>query len=589
MAAGAVRVCFFALVAAGSFGGDVELSFAQTRPALSANEPANVSPRKENVPRKEAGRSENRYTVGLVAGAPHSTEFAAAQEMATTLASGQETGPRGGVALRVMPIPGNGGSDNILDVLTLAGADMAIAPVVLVNRLRDARTFGDIRNKLVYITPFFTQEFHLLVRPEIRSLTDLAGKTVNLGEEGSASAVLGREVFNSLGVNISERNLGLDAALDGMRTGQIFATLLLSGKPVNFLAHYPQSDGIRVLPIPYPPALERDYLPSVFRHEDYPNIIAEGESVETIAIQSALFAYNWPVRNERFRLLELFVRTFFSRFHDFLGNGHHPQWNEMNLSARLPEWQRFPPAERWLQRQSGAAPSSAVDPFIEEKSTGKLPDREAKASKEATQLKQASESSAAELQKSLQQERDRAAQLEQNLAAARHDMETQTMLAAKAAEEVLRGKQAAEATTAELRRSLQQERDSAAALASELATVRRDFKTKMALSNKASDEAAQLKQAAEDRSGASAASSGKKRVLKTTRHDEKYRDKVGARLGVAGIGGVGGLNSANVGAAYASLEPAEQRRLLRRCATVLKRPSQHNHETLAVCRVVAAR
>jgi hypothetical protein len=37
------------------------------------------------------------------------------------------------------------------------------------------------------------------------------------------------------------------------------------------------------------------------------------------------------------------------------------------------------------------------------------------------------------------------------------------------------------------------------------------------------------------------------------------------------------------------MEPTEQRRLLRRCASVLKRPSQYNHETLAVCRVVAAR
>jgi len=39
----------------------------------------------------------------------------------------------------------------------------------------------------------------------------------------------------------------------------------------------------------------------------------------------------------------------------------------------------------------------------------------------------------------------------------------------------------------------------------------------------------------------------------------------------------------------ASMEPAEQRRLLRRCATVLKQPSQYDRETRAVCRVVAAK
>jgi len=101
-------------------------------------------------------------------------------------------GPHGEVALRVVPIVGNGGTRNVLDVLTLAGADVAIAPVVLVNRLREAKTFGDISDKLAYIAPLYIEEFHLLARPEIANLTDLAGKRVNLGEDGSAGAVLGR-------------------------------------------------------------------------------------------------------------------------------------------------------------------------------------------------------------------------------------------------------------------------------------------------------------------------------------------------------------------------------------------------------------
>jgi TRAP-type uncharacterized transport system substrate-binding protein len=375
---GAVRVGLFtAFIAAAWLGEQVQGSLAQTRPSVSPSEPATVSPRKESAPRKEAGIAENRYTAGLVTGAPHSTEFAIAQDIATTLASRQETGPRGEMALRVLPMVGNGGTRNILDVLTLAGADMAIAPVVLVDQLRKAKTFGDIRDKLVYITPLFIQEFHLLARPEIRSLTDLAGKTVNLGEEGSAGAVLGREVFNSLDVKISEVNLGLDAALDSLQNGQIFATLLLSGKPVDFLARYAQPDDLRFLPIPYSPVLRQDYLPSTFHREDYPNIIAVGESVDTIAVASALFAYNWPTRSERFRLLELFVQTFFSRFSEFLGDAHHAKWREVNLAAQLPGWQRFRPAERWVQAGESAL-RKAFDQFLEQRTpTSDPPDREA--------------------------------------------------------------------------------------------------------------------------------------------------------------------------------------------------------------------
>lgn len=370
---------FIALIAAAWLGGQVQDCLAQKRPPNSPSELAKASPRKEGTPRKETGRSADPYTVGFVTGTPQCTEFGIAQDIATTLASGQETGPHGEVALRVLPIVGNGGVRNVLDVLTLAGADVAIAPVVLVDRLRETRTFGDISDKLAYIAPLYIEEFHLLARPEIGSLPDLAGKRVNLGEDGSAGAVLGREVLNRLGVKISESNLGPEAALDGLQKGDLSAALLVSGKPVSFLTHAPQAGGIHFLPIPYSlELLQQDYLPSTLRHEDYPNIIAADANVDTIAVKSALFVYNWPTRNERFRLLELFVQTLFTRFPEFLGDQHHPKWREVNLAALLPGWRRFRPAERWLQQQSGgeAALRRAFGRFLEGKPTANPPDRE---------------------------------------------------------------------------------------------------------------------------------------------------------------------------------------------------------------------
>src|SRR5689334_11745799 len=95
-----------ALIATAWVGERVDGWAAQTSPA----EPAKAPPRKQSAgDGKDVTKSESRYTAGLVTGVPQSTEFAIAQEIATTLGTGQETGLHGEMALRVLPTVGNGG------------------------------------------------------------------------------------------------------------------------------------------------------------------------------------------------------------------------------------------------------------------------------------------------------------------------------------------------------------------------------------------------------------------------------------------------------------------------------------------------
>jgi len=91
-----------------------------------------------------------------------------------------------------------------------------------------------------------------------------------------------------------------------------------------------------------------------------------------------------------------------------------------------------------------------------------------KAGDEAALVKKAAESGATELRLSLQKERERAAALTSELSKAKREIETQVALSSTAADEVAQlkqGKDAAERATAELRLSLQQERDRVQALA----------------------------------------------------------------------------------------------------------------------------
>jgi hypothetical protein len=96
-----------------------------------------------------------------------------------------------------------------------------------------------------------------------------------------------------------------------------------------------------------------------------------------------------------------------------------------------------------------------------------------KAGDEVAELKQAVANATPSLRKSAPDGRDRAERLEQDLAAARRDLETQVALAAKAGAETARTKQAAERDAAALRNSLQQERARAERLERDLALGQR--------------------------------------------------------------------------------------------------------------------
>jgi hypothetical protein len=120
-----------------------------------------------------------------------------------------------------------------------------------------------------------------------------------------------------------------------------------------------------------------------------------------------------------------------------------------------------------------------------------------KTGNEAAQLNPAAETAISELQQSLKQERERAEALAGELAQARREVEAQAALSSKKGDEAAQLKRAAEKATAELQQSLQQERERAEALAGDLVEARREVEAQAELSTKNADEAAHFKLAAE--------------------------------------------------------------------------------------------
>src|SRR5262249_54597066 len=83
--------------------------------------------------------------------------------------------------------------------------------------------------------------------------------------------------------------------------------------------------------------------PTTMTSNDYPNLLAEGETVDTIAVPAVLAAYNWSSDTERSRRLALFVDAFFTKFPTLQNPPFHPKWKEISLTAPLAGWNRAAP------------------------------------------------------------------------------------------------------------------------------------------------------------------------------------------------------------------------------------------------------
>jgi TRAP transporter TAXI family solute receptor len=299
----------------------------------------------------------NQNTVSVISGNLNATYLTIAYDMSAVLDDGDN--------LRILPIVGKGGGQNLKDVRFLKGVDLGITQINLLNKAKRTGELGPLDDKFVYVAKLFNEEMHLVVRADsgITSIEQLRGKRVNFSDIGSGTQLSTRDIFEKLQLNAEEVNMGQGDAFEKLKTGDIAATILIAGKSARSIASLKASDGFRILPIPFSRPLQEDYLPAVLTNEDYPGLIAPGQSVETVAVGAVLIAYNWPKNTDRYRRIEKFVNAFFPRLAEFQRPPRHTKWRETNLAAVLPGWKRFEAAETWLAQNRETAPSATRGQF----------------------------------------------------------------------------------------------------------------------------------------------------------------------------------------------------------------------------------
>jgi TRAP-type uncharacterized transport system substrate-binding protein len=284
----------------------------------------------------------NAWTVGLAAGLLEGAPLRLASEMARVV----DDGPN----LHILPIVTRGATDNLNSLLYLRGVDAAI---INSDALEEYKIqVPEIRRRITYLLNLFPSELHIFVRPEIESLQDLAGKKVNFNTQGTAAAYSGPLIFSRLGINAENTFIPHQVALEQMRKGEMAAVVFITSKPVDAFVKGRWEPGFKFLPIKYESKFEDYYLPATLEAAEYPGLIKQGERVSTIAVPTALVAFNWPAKTNRYQRVARFVDTLFSRIDRLQAPGFDPKWKSINLAATVPGLDRFAAAQEWLDHQS---------------------------------------------------------------------------------------------------------------------------------------------------------------------------------------------------------------------------------------------
>jgi TRAP transporter TAXI family solute receptor len=188
----------------------------------------------------------NRSTVSIIGGGINGTYIRYATDIANELDDLK------GNDMRVLPLIGRGGGQNVIDILFLKGIDMGLTQQDHLTFFKnlDPILYGNIDNRVRYITKLYNSEYHLIARNDkIKTFEDLRSKTVNFWRPWSATDIGSQTIFRLIGVDVTPIYIDTAKALEKVKSGEIAATVLLAGAPVPGYAKLPKDSGLHIVPL----------------------------------------------------------------------------------------------------------------------------------------------------------------------------------------------------------------------------------------------------------------------------------------------------------------------------------------------------
>lgn len=309
-----------------------------------------------------AGTPSNK-PLSILTGAANGTYFRIGQDIAEASKSQN---------LNLEVKESQGSVDNIRRINSPENASLGIVQSDLLGYLRrsqDAETLKLAKN-LRLVFPLYKEEVHVLARTDIKQFSDLNGKRVAIGEQGSGHWLTSMNLFAMFGIQPSQSlRLPPAEAVAAVLQNKADAMIFVGGKPVKLfvnlqdLSKQPGSPYAEMLKqVHFLPLddtrLQNEYAASTISPTDY-NFIAQ--PVATVAVRAMLISYDFSnsenstkrQRCEEIGKTSLAIKTQMAA----LQSSGHEKWKEVSLdNINVGLWERDSCADSVAQ----AAPANDV-------------------------------------------------------------------------------------------------------------------------------------------------------------------------------------------------------------------------------------
>lgn len=259
------------------------------------------------------------------------------------------------------------GSTAPTGVAKVMRSDMADFAIVTLDSLAVSIKYQpDWPKKVPLVAPLGSEIIEVVASKDVKSINDLAGKSVSFGDPDGTTGISAKLLFTRLGLNVEPIYEPLADAVAAMNAGKRDAVVVLGGKEAHALDGFGDDHRCHLVAIPWSAPLDQVYAPARVAAADRPNLVAAGDSVETVAAPMALVALDAPAGSPRAEAAGRVARAFFDNYESILTPARDEHWRDVNLAAGASvakaDWPRLAAAQGWIDDHKTTADSS-LDAF----------------------------------------------------------------------------------------------------------------------------------------------------------------------------------------------------------------------------------